>query len=228
MRYVILVFFILTTHLVYSQTAIGSNEGKQVLLDLRDNYATYIGLKPKSDGTIGTPFLFDDFRLASVKMINNYIHKNVKVNFFVENGEVFVELNPNHVVILDNSLVESITILDSQTVFIPFTISKKRIYVQILLKSNDDLYVVYPEKQFVKATVGGAYNTGEKFDEYKNLNSYYHVKKDLVNQINVSSSGYKYLAGKNWKVLRDFVKENNLDLYISNHMLRVIEFSKSL
>lgn len=228
MRAVILIFLLILNHSVFAQTAIGNADGGQTLIDLRDNFATYIGLQPKSDGLIGTPFLFDDLRNAQIKMITDKVHQNVKANIMLEKGELYVEIKPKNIVVPDISFIEFILFLEDSTVFIPFEINNKKTYVQKLLDREDDLYIVFFEKKLIKANVGGAYNTGSKFDEYKEVISYFHWKNGIINEIKKNNSGLKYLGGDNWKEVRDFVKRENIDFNETTDMLKVIQFARPL
>jgi hypothetical protein len=228
MRTLIILFLVFLNIQVFSQTAIGNAEGGQTLIDLRDNFATYIGLQPKSEGLIGTPFLFNDLREAQIKMITDKKYQNVRANILAEKGELYVEIKPNNIVVPDISYIESITFIEDSTVFIPFQINNKKSYAQKLLDSEGDLYVVFFEKKLVKANVGGAYNTGSKFDEYKEVITYFHFNDDIVTEIKKNNNGLKYLGGGDWKDVRDYVKNENIDFNIPSDMLKVIQFARKL
>lgn len=228
MKYLFSLLFIILSHYTYSQTAIGSNGNSQTLIDLKDNYATYIGLQPKSEGVIGSPFLFDELKNARISMITGKVHDNVLVNILSERDELYVQIKPNNIVVPEISYIESILIKDDSTVFQPFQLNNRRVYVQHLLEINGKDYIAYKEKKFVKATVGGAYNTGSKFDEYKEVISYFYIQDEEILEIKKNNSGLKLLAGENWEEARKFVKEKNIDFTDTDEIVQLILFIENL
>lgn len=228
MRIIFCVFFVTFSFSVFSQTAVGNSDGGQTFIDLKDNFATYIGLQPKSEGVVGTPFLFDDLRKAKVVMITGKVHDNVLANILPSRSELYVQISPNNIVVPEISYIESILFLEDSLLFKPIESNKKAVFFQSILELNNKMYLAETEKKFVKANVGGAYNSGSKFDQYNEIITYYVLEDGNMMEIKKNNSGIKFLSGDNWKEARDFVKEQNIDYNNVSDMRKLFVFIESL
>lgn len=228
MRILISLFFIALSIPSFSQTAVGNSDGSQTFIDLKDNFATYIGLQPKSEGVIGSPFLFEDLKKAKVTMITGKTHDNVLANILPSQSELYVQIKPNNIVVPEASYIESILFIEDSILFKPIRLNDRLMYAQSVFETNDKQFFALVEKKFVKANVGGAYNSGPKFDEYKEVISYYLLENSEITEIKKNNSGIKFLAGEKWKEAREFVNKQNIDFNIVSDMQKVFVFIEKL
>ncbi len=170
---------------VFPQTAIGNSEGRQTLIDTKDNFATYVGVNPKSEGIIGSPFLFEEMKNATVVMQTGKIHENILANIYFEKSELLVQLRPNYTVVPELSEIESITFLDNNMVFKPAFLDGKWEYAYQLIQLPQKQVLATFEKRFQKADVGGAYNYGSKFDQFKEILSYFIVQDGEIKKAQI-------------------------------------------
>lgn len=209
-----------------AQTAVGNNDGRQTLIDLKDNHGTYVGLQPKSEGVKGTPLLFEDMVKANLHLKNGKQHDNVMVNFYPEKAEVFVQLPNKNVVSPELETIEKVTLDGGNIVYKPRKINGRLEIVRVLYEDEKEEFIVHQFKKFQKATVGGAYNTTSNFDEYKDVIYYYVVNNGNLEEIKQNNAGFKSLAGNDWKTVRSFVKDNNIDWTEPSDALRIYVFAK--
>lgn len=221
----IYIYFVMVCSLI-AQTAVGNKDGKQTLMDLRDNYGTYIGLQPQSEGVIGTPFLFDEMVNASLHLKNGKQHEDVFLNIYPEKSEVFVQLPNKNVVSPELGTIEKIVLKESIKVYKPIQINNRMEVVEVLFEDEEEKFIVHKYKKFQKAVVGGAYNTTSNFDEYKEIVNYYRVTLNSLEEIKQNNNGLKTLSGNNWKLTKSFVKENNIDWNESSDALKIYMFSR--
>ena len=228
-KFKILILLLLSSlsHSLIAQTAVGNNEGKQTLMDLRDNQGTYVGLQPKSEGVIGTPFLFEDMVKADIYLKNGKQHEDVMLNIYPEKSEFFVQLPNKHVVSPELNTIEKVILKDGNKVYKPMQVNGKLEVVQVLFEDEEEKFIAHKYKKFQKATVGGAYNTTSNFDTYKDVVYYYRVKDGTLEEIKQNNSGLKTLAGNDWKKARSFVKDNNINWAEPSNALQLYLFTKN-
>jgi hypothetical protein len=197
-----------------AQTAISNNDqGTQSLIDLKDNFASYVGMNPKSEGLKGSPFIFDDMVKADLLLNNGKLHNQILINIHPENSEVYVQLKPNHIVVPDITSIEEVRLNEDSRVFKPVRLEKNIIIGEVLFENEEDLFIAQHIKKFEKAQVGGAYNTGSKYDEYIPFLKYFRISKSNgeVLEIKKNNSGLKKIAGSEWKKAKSFLDNNDLD-----------------
>lgn len=228
MRILLSILFVSLSFSSFSQTAIGNSDGGQTFIDLKDNFATYIGLQPKSDGVKGTPFLFEDLKKAKIVMITGKIHDNVLANILPGQSQLYVQISPKNIVVPEISYIESILFVDDSSLFKPLELNNRLMYIQSILETNKKEYFASIEKKLVKANVGGAYNSGPKYDEYKEVISYYLLENSELTEIKKNNSGIKLLAGDKWKEARDFVKEEAIDFNKTSDMIKLLLYIEEL
>ncbi|QYH39566.1 hypothetical protein GYM62_12540 [Algoriphagus sp. NBT04N3] len=193
------------------------------MIDTKDNFATYVGVNPKSEGIIGSPFLFEEMKNATVVMQTGKIHENILANIYFEKSELLVQLRPNYTVVPELSEIESITFLDNNMVFKPAFLDGKWEYAYQLIQLPQKQVLATFEKRFQKADVGGAYNYGSKFDQFKEILSYFIVQDGEIKKVKKSKSGLKHLESSFWKEVESYLKENELDLNNPAEMKKVFE-----
>ncbi|WP_157466041.1 hypothetical protein [Belliella baltica] len=176
----------------------------------------------------GTPFLFKDLKKAKIVMITGKVHDDIMANILPNKAELYVQLSPSNIVIPDISYIESILFIEDNTLYIPFEINNNRVYIQSVFEANGKKFFAFTEKKFVKANVGGAYNSGPKFDEYKEIITYYLFEDNELLEIKKGNSGIKLLAGESWKEARDFVKKENIDFNDVKDMVKLLSFIEKL
>jgi hypothetical protein len=223
MKKFFLIILVVCSGQVFSQTAIGNSDGKPTLIDTKDNFATYVGVKPQSEGTIGSPFLFEEMKNAKVVLKTGKIHENILANIYFEKSELLVQLRPNYTVVPEISEIESITFLDNNMVFNPAFLDGKWEYAYHLIQLPQKQVLATFEKRFQKADVGGAYNYGSKFDQFKEIISYYLVEEGKIKKIKKSKSGLKQLESPHWKETESHLKENQIDFNNLTEMKKVFE-----
>lgn len=183
--------------------------------NIGDSRNLYFGLMPKSSGTKGSPFVFDDMHKGDIIMANGKIYQGVFINILPEKAEIFIRSEEEEnakVVIIENKKVEKIIYDDSERIFRPMQVEGKTQIAEILDESEKGKLIALHEKKFNKANVGGAYNAGPKYDTYQHVIRYLVVNESGEVEVKSGKAGLKTLGKDEWKSLQNFVKSNNLDM----------------
>ncbi|KEO75278.1 hypothetical protein [Anditalea andensis] len=180
-----------------------------------DSRNLYIGLMPKSSGTKGTPFIFDEMPKGDLIMANGKIHEGVYINILPDKAEIFIrsdEAEDAKVIIMDNKRVGKIIFNTEERTFMPLVVEDKNQIAEIIYEGDQKKLIALHEKKFNKAEVGGAYNSGPKYDTYQHIVRYFMINPSGEEEIKNNKTGLKTLGKDNWKTLQQFVKDNNLDM----------------
>lgn len=183
--------------------------------NIGDSRNLYFGLMPKSSGTIGSPFIFDDMPKGDLIMTNGKIYQGVFINILPEKAEIFIKSEEEEdakVVVIDNKKVDRIIYDDSERKFVPMKVEGKMQIAEIIEERENEKFIALHEKRFNKAAVGGAYNAGSKYDSYQHIVHYYIISDAGVEEINKGKAGLKTLGKGEWKSLQKYAKTNNLDM----------------
>lgn len=183
--------------------------------NIGDSRNMYYGLMPKSKGTKGSPFVFDDMAKGDIIMTNGKIYQGVFINILPEKAEIFIrseEKEDAKVVIVENRKVDKIIYDSPERTFVPMLLEGKTHIAEIIDDGENGKFIALHEKRFNKADVGGAYNAGPKYDTYQHVIRYIIINESGVEEIKNGKAGLKSLGKAEWKSLQNFVKSNNLDM----------------
>jgi len=183
--------------------------------NIGDSRNLYFGLMPKSSGTKGSPFIFDEMPKGDLFMANGKIYQGVFINILPEKAEVFIrseEEEDAKVVIVENKKVGKIVYDDSERTFVPMKVDGKVQIAEIIEEGENEKLIALHEKRFNKATVGGAYNAGSKYDFYQHIVHYFIINDSGEEEINKGKAGLKTLGKGEWKNLQKYAKANKLDM----------------
>lgn len=183
--------------------------------NIGDSRNLYFGLMPKSSGTIGTPFIFDEMPKGDIIMANGKIYQGIFINIYPEKAEVFIRSDEEEdakMVVMDTKKVEKIIYDESERTFVPMKVEEKMHIAELIDDGDKEKLIALHEKRFNKAVVGGAYNPGPKYDTYQHIVRYYIISDAGEEEIKNGKAGLKALGKDNWKSLQRFVKSNDLDM----------------
>jgi hypothetical protein len=202
---------------ILSMPVLAQNDAHDITLfqSISDSRNLYFGLMPKSSGTKGSPFIFDDMLRGDIIMANGKIYQGVYINILPEKAEVFIRSEEEEnakVVIIENKKLEKIIYDGSERIFLPMEVAGKSQIAEVLADGEEGKFIAIHEKKFNKANVGGAYNAGPKYDTYQHVIRYFIIRESGEEEIKSGKTGLKTLAKDEWKNLQNFIKSNNLDM----------------
>jgi len=183
--------------------------------NIGDSRNLYFGLMPKSSGTIGTPFIFDEMPKGDIIMANGKLYQGVYINILPDKAEIFIrseEEEDAKVVILENKRVEKIIYDSSERTFVPMRVENKVHIAEIIADEDAGKLIALHEKKFNKASVGGAYNSGPKYDTYQHVIRYFILTEEGEEEVKKGNAGLKTLGKNEWKSLQQYMKTNKLDM----------------
>jgi len=192
--------------------------------NIGDSRSLYYGLMPKSSGTKGSPLLFEKMPKGDLIMANGKIYQGVFINILPEKAEIFIrseEEEDAKVVVIDNKKVGKIIYDGTERTFVPMIVEGKNQVAEIIHESENGKFVALHEKKFNKAVVGGAYNSGPKYDIYQHIIRYFIIDEQGELEIKNGKTGLKTLGRENWKSLQKFTKSKNLEMANPEEMRKI-------
>jgi hypothetical protein len=184
------------------------------------------------EGVEGTPFLFDNWSSGLIVMINNDSigDYDLKYDIFEDQLVVLSKRNDQPMIPLQ-TVIRSFSLLDSIGIEHVFVNThpderqpeiKREGFFEVLYQGRMQLLKKH-KKYFVKADFEGAYNSGKRYDEFRNEVSRYYLLKPGGTFIELKK-GKKGIL----KSLDDdgtyagIVKDNKLDLRNEKDLIQLI------
>jgi hypothetical protein len=233
MKSVLFLLFISFPFVIYGQSVAGPTGYEET--DMNTINPNRMLLRTKSAeayGTMGTPYVFHDFKIANVYYTNKQRVSGILVNYdcyknqleYVSGGEVYL-LNTAQVDFFEVDPGQDSSQLFKQ-VFVEKL--KKRIFLQVLYNDASILYKRY-YKDFKEADYGGAYSQDRRYDEYHDRYSYYiKVAENELQQLRLrKKSILEVLADKSGEI-EPFIKQEKPDLKTDDGLVRLIRFFDSM
>lgn len=187
------------------------------------------------EGVKGHPLFFEDWVTGSVLLENNQEYQ-AELQYNVHTDELIVKQKGRDPVILDKERVRafSMGVNDAANManFVKASYLEHELprvkedkYVQVLYDGETVLYAIN-RKPLNKANYKGAYNTGQTYDEFGELDaSYYFVGPHGVKKMkNNEKSVLKALGDKKDGKLADYIEEQNLDLQDRTDLVELIMY----
>jgi hypothetical protein len=183
-------------------------------------------------GTMGTPYVFEEFRQGNVYYANQQRVAGITMNYDCHNNRLEY-ITGGSVYLLHSSQVNYAEFLSGQGstmlfehVFVEGL--KKRVFLQVLYNDSSILYKRY-FKEFREADYGGAYSQDRRYDEYHDRHSYYLKIADNELQIlkPKKNSILEIMEGKSDE-LDKYIKKVKPDLKTEEGLIQVIRFYDNL
>ena len=147
-------------------------------------------------GTMGTPYVFKDFKKGNIFYTNKMRVDDKLINYDCYNDRLEYTAGES-IYLLNASQIDYFEIFpgqDSTMLFKQVFIEKlnKRIFMEVLYNKNSILCKRY-YKEFRAADYGGAYSQDRRYDEYHDRQSYYIKTAD--NELQMIKTNKKSLIG---------------------------------
>jgi hypothetical protein len=179
-------------------------------------------------GTLGTPYVFTEFKKGNIYFSNKTRVKNYLINYDCYNNRLIFKNGNEHYIIEARQIdyVEFQHLPDSTVLFRQvFLKDKKKIILMKLLYEGESKLYKYYSKAFYEADYTGAYSRENRYDEYKDEYGWY---------IDTGSEGIRRLKPKKNSILKimepasaeieQYLKKGKPDLKSDEELIRLVEY----
>ena len=179
-------------------------------------------------GTMGSPYVFNDFKKGNVYYSNQQRVSGIMLNYDCHNNQL-VYTSGGSTYLLNKDQIDFFdahtggdTLMLFNHVFVEKL--KKRIFMQVLYNEKSILYKRY-YKDFKEADYGGAYSQDRRYDEYHDREAYY-IKigdKDLQ-LLKPRKKSMLELMGDKSGAMEKYFKQEKPDLKSDDGLVSIIMF----
>ena len=183
-------------------------------------------------GTVGSPYVFNDFTKGNMYYTSQQRVSNLLLNYDCHNNQL-VYTNGESIYLLNSSQIdffEAFTGGDTVMLFEQVFVEplKKRLFLRVLYNQNSVLYKRY-YKDFKEADYGGAYSQDRRYDEYHDRQAYYIKSGDTELQLlKPRRKSILEILGDKDGALETYLKQEKPDLKTDEGLVQVILFYDSI
>jgi hypothetical protein len=233
MKSTILLLFLSLPLVISGQSVPGSTGYEITEMDIMNPSPHLLRTKSANAyGIIGTPYVFEDFKLGNIYYSNKLRIDGKLLNYDCYNDRWEYSAG-NSVYLLNSSKIDYFEIFPGQDRTMLFkqvfvVKLKKLVFLQVLHNENSILYKRY-FKEFKEADFGGAYSQDRRYDEYHDRHSYYLKTADNELQLLKprKKSALEIMKDKSDELEKYFKKEKP-DLKTDDGLIQLIRFYDSL
>lgn len=188
------------------------------------------------EGVRGTPMLFESLKEAVIQFRDGNKQK-IPVNLDLYNREILIkQRNSNDMMYLDKKYITSVTFGDPSVgaaiVYAMFPLAGKIDFFQTLVADTVGLYL-RPRKILEKADfngqTAGAYNTGKRYDEFVDANTYFiRTRNGEMTEVKPTKAAVLKVFPQQEAVIEKYIKSNKLNLKDQQDLITVIQYINTL
>ena len=183
-------------------------------------------------GTIGSPFVFEDFVPGIVYFSNKMKSGTEKINYNCHDNEVLYSdgaksflLDARRIDYLEFKLGENASWVFKQ-VFLED--KKKSLFLQVLCDDHSILYKRH-FREFRKADYGGAYSADRRYDEYTDRYNYYILLEGGdIQSLKPQKKAVLEIMETYGNEMEEFLKKEKINLKSEDDLVRLIRYYDSL
>lgn len=230
----ILLFLAFFAHLGYSQGNIGLMiNGRFSDLDLRQG-GMVTEIRPQVPAFTGTKYLYDDWRLGSLRLFSKEKYENVFVLYNIE--DQFLEIKTSNISKkFYVTEVDVLQILGDDNVSLRKFVNTKNLELNIPLIGFLEVLADGSSKLFSRHTIEtkkayyvDALAVGNRSDEKYKVERFFI---EIRNEIKEVPKGKKELTpffGPNAKAIDEFINKNKLSIKKREDLIKIVEYHNSL
>jgi hypothetical protein len=183
-------------------------------------------------GTIGTPYVFKDFKKGNLYYSNQQRVSNILLNYDCYNNQLVYTSGGSRYLLNSDRIeyFESDPGQDSSRLFRQVFVEdlKKRVFLQVLYNDASILYKRY-YKDFREADYGGAYSQDNRYDEYHDRQAYYIKLADGdLQQLKPRKKSILEVLSDRSDEIEKYIKKEKPDLKTDAGLVRLIGFYDGL
>ena len=233
MKATIILLLLVWPMVICGQVIVGPTGYSETDLDnLNPNHRLLRTKTAEAYGTIGTPYVFKDFRKGNVYYANQQRVSNILLNYDGHNDQLQY-MTGGSIYLLNSDQIDYFEVdpgLDSSKLFRQVFIEKlkKRVFLQVLYNDSSILYKRH-YKDFKEADYGGAYSQDRRYDEYHDRHDYYvKMAGSDLQQLRPRKKSILEVFSDKRDGLEKFLKKEKPDLKTDDGLVRLIRFCDGL
>lgn len=207
---------------------ISNSVQSQTVQSLKGPEPKYLGtfrINPKSDGLVGTPFLFDIPPLGKIGLKDGKDYNEIPFNILLEKNEVYIQTGgeDSEPLLLRNWEWIEVSGEEKRIFKLEYLQGKPQV-VEILYEKEGEKYIASHKKTLIRPSGQRDGYSGPQYDTFRHDIKYYKLKGMQSVEIKTNSTGLKEWAGNRSDGLKEFIKENKLDPNDPVDMKKMITF----
>ena len=186
------------------------------------------------EGVEGTPFMFDEWKLADITLSRGKKFEKIKARVDLCSQEAHFITRNNVEIVTHNGLVTKIVLFDSTTAGIDsFTL--KTGFPAIDNQNENNFYELLSDgraqlvksirKKIVEKKNDVSGQVEKEFDSYEN---YYVFNKGVIKKIKRDKASVLDLLNDQQEKIEEFIKSNNINLKRTDSLIRLFDYYNSL
>jgi hypothetical protein len=217
--------FLLMVFVGLGFTHSAKSQAVQTIKSLEQQYLGTFRINPKSEGLIGTPFLFDNPPLGTIRLIDGKDYSEIPINILLEKNEVYIQPNGED---SDPFLVRNwdwvkIQGAEERNFKLEYLQGKPQV-VEFLYEKDGEKYIAFHKKTLIRPSGQRDGYSGPQYDTFRHDIKYFKLKGMQETEIKTNSAGLKEWAGSRNDELKEYIKEHKIDLKDPVDMKKIISF----
>lgn len=185
-----------------------------------------------SYGTIGTPYVYQEFKKGNIYFTDMTAILDAPINYDCYNNQMLINHGETNY-ILNNYLIDFIEfkIREDSTVRFRqvFLVDKKKtVFMKVLYSKESTLYK-YFYKSFQKADYTGAYSQDRRYDEYIDNHAWYiQLNGEEIQSLKPKKKAILQVLEPEKEEIEKFLKKEKPDLKSDQDLVRLVELYDEL
>ena len=209
---------------IYSQKPFDAPQGKEYLM------SKTVNLKTAQKNATGSPYFTEKFQKGTIYKNNTVLKRNINLRYNASRDLVEIEFNQNQSKILRHSPNIYVVINNKQYVYIPDSTDEENhgYFIVLLEESKMSLYKKQ-EKTFREGKKSVNSMTSDIPATYKTKETLFLVnEKEELQELPKSKNGKVKSFKSHSKELKQYIKENNLNINKENQLIKLISYYNTL
>lgn len=182
-------------------------------------------INPRSNGVIGTPFLYDNAQLGQIVLQGGKVYDSIPFNIYWAKNQLYIQNQGEKSEPFVVKNWEKIVTKEAlPRVFVPMVWDSKPRVVELVYEATGKQVVGLHEKTLLPPTGQRDGYSGPQYDQFRLDVRYYLLEGSNKKEIKLSGNGIKDLAADKYEILREFVRKEKLKPEDPVSMKRILRF----
>ena len=201
----------------------------QTINGLQQQYLGTFRINPKSDGVMGTPFLFDIPPLGTIGLSGGKDYSEIPFNILLEKNEVYIQTGgeDSEPLLVRNWEWIEIPGEEKRSFKMEYLQGKPQL-VEMLYEKDREKYIASHKKTLIRPSGQRDGYSGPQYDTFRHDIKYFKLEGMNTMEIKTNSAGLKEWAGNRNAELKEFMKEKKLNPDNPSDMKKIITFLVNL
>lgn len=182
-------------------------------------------INPKSNGVIGTPFLYENAQLGQIVLQGGKVYDSIPFNIYWAKNLVYIQTKgEDSEPFVVRNWEKIVTREPLPRTFVSMVWDSKPRVVESVYEGAGKQVIGVHEKTLLPPTGQRDGYSGPQYDQFRLDVRYYLLEGSNKKEIKLSGNGIKDLAGDKYEILREFVRKEKLKPEDPVAMKRILRF----